>query len=449
MTAGYREPRRPAGAFLLRAKYILLTYSQVDEDVFRWQQVRNIIHEFGGRCRIGRELHSNGGVHFHAFCIKDARFVTRNARKFDVEGFHPNIERINGTPEKVWKYVAKDGNLVHDDIPEPPLGRSKQAKADNVWTTAYETAVNSEDFINQVLKGDTRRAACAFNGVFGTATWLYPKIPFSDYTPPSNLSYEFGGYPEIPAWKQRCFTECLSDDAETAVLPRTRDAADAVSGGQDSTVETSRTGSVGCSSPRAYSVSTGRAEGSTDQASEASETTGTSLGDLFGTDPELPRYAVPDSLPRLKLNTAQHRHKSLVIIGDTKLGKTLVSRSFGRHNYFQNEWNVENFNPDALYNVFDDMEKGLASFHWKAFLGCQHDITVTDKYHKKRPLKNGKPCIYLHNSDPLDSPIGRRNRKWLLGNCIFVYLTSPICNIARERLDEELLQDALMYIPEI
>ena len=403
----------------------MLTYSQVDETTFQHSSIKNVIHDFGGKCRVARETHQDGGTHFHAFCVKDDRFITRNVRRFDVDGCHPNITPILRTPERAWAYVAKDGDIVHDDLPLPPVSRRKQkkpSKDQEVWQTAYDTAVSQTDLLNQLFKGDAARTIRSFNNVQSAAKYLHPERQYTEYTSPPGLIYEFGEYTQIPTWQQLSLGQYTTQpnytyEKEIEAGPSEAPDSDAISTGESG----SMAGSTGAET----------------------STTGTSIDALFGEDCEFTRYGTSPSPELQMLNIAKPRARCLCIIGPTKLGKTLVARSFGLHNYFQGEWNVEQFNPDALYNVFDDIRGQLHGFHFKQFMGCQSDIDVTDKYHKKKRLKNGKPCIYLSNQDPLTTRLGREHREWLVGNCIFVYIDKPLCNIARERLEEEALESLL------
>jgi hypothetical protein len=100
-------------------------------------------------------------------------------------------------------------------------------------------------------------------------------------------------------------------------------------------------------------------------------------------------------------------------------------------------WNLDEWDDSAIYNIFDDIPGQLNSFDYKGFLGAQHELTVADKYKKKRKIQNGKPCIYISNSDPLKTRKGKDDRDWLLANCIFVYVDTPLCNIARVNLQRE------------
>lgn len=373
----------------------------------------------GGKCRIGKETHKDGGIHYHAFCVKESRFISRDPRKFDVAGHHPNIKPILRTPENAWAYVAKEGNLLIDELPDPPVGRSKSARKQEVWHTAPWTSRTPKEAFDLLAKEDPKRAICSFNSVHAALKYLIPTNEYTGYTPPTGLKYELDQYPEIIGWQQRYLPQYTAPTNYTNPVPQS---------------SSSETDSI-------YSRESGHM-GST-------ATSETSIDALFGEDCELSRYDTTNTrlpAPTPKVNAPQHRPKCLVIIGPSRLGKTLVARSFGRHSYFHGNWNIEQYDPDAIYNIFDDIKGQLSAFDFKSFLGAQHDISVTDKYHKKKTYKNGKPAIYLSNNDPLSTKHGRDARDWLKANCIFVYVTTPLCNIAREALERDQLEDMMMYL---
>lgn len=97
------------------------------------------------------------------------------------------------------------------------------------------------------------------------------------------------------------------------------------------------------------------------------------------------------------------RPKSLLLIGPSRLGKTEWARSLGPHMYFNHLMNVDDWNSDSNYIIFDD-------FGWdyipakKCFIGSQKTFTITDKYRKKRTVSWGKPCIILTNDSPTLTP---------------------------------------------
>ncbi|KAG1884935.1 hypothetical protein F4604DRAFT_1918604 [Suillus subluteus] len=127
-----------------------------------------------------------------------------------------------------------------------------------------------------------------------------------------------------------------------------------------------------------------------------------------------------------------HRPQSLVLYGATRLGKTLWARSLmGKHVYFSLLFNLDQYEDDVDYAIFDDLQGGMEYWPaYKGWLGGQMRFNVTDKYRHKVKIDWGRPCIYLANSDPQCDP--KVDIEWLNGNCTFVEITSPIAWVDRE-----------------
>ena len=107
----------------------------------------------------------------------------------------------------------------------------------------------------------------------------------------------------------------------------------------------------------------------------------------------------------------EHRPKGLILIGETRTGKTSLISTLGDFSYFKNVWNVDNWEGLPPFTVMDDMDaqdegKGL-SFSWfKPWFGAQDAMTVTDKYKPKYDILNGKPLIWINNYDINDVIMG-------------------------------------------
>lgn len=94
------------------------------------------------------------------------------------------------------------------------------------------------------------------------------------------------------------------------------------------------------------------------------------------------------------------QRKSLWLHGASRLGKTVLARSLGTHWYMNCAWNVDQYSDEAEYGVLDDIPWESLKYYYKGLLGCQKDVTVTDKYKKKSVIKGGKPVIILTNKLP-------------------------------------------------
>jgi len=63
---------------------------------------------------IGQERHQDGNLHLHALVEYSDKITSRLASLFDVDGFHPNIQKIKNASD--WKnrlrYCKKDGVFI-------------------------------------------------------------------------------------------------------------------------------------------------------------------------------------------------------------------------------------------------------------------------------------------------------------------------------------------------
>nr|AIY33770.1 replication-associated protein [Eragrostis minor streak virus] len=92
------------------------------------------------------------------------------------------------------------------------------------------------------------------------------------------------------------------------------------------------------------------------------------------------------------------RPRSIYICGPTRTGKTTWARSLGRHNYYNSVLDFTHYDPQAEYNVIDDVPFKYCP-QWKALVGAQRDYIVNPKYGKKKKIKGGIPSIILTNDD--------------------------------------------------
>nr|DAI24652.1 MAG TPA: Geminivirus Rep catalytic domain [Genomoviridae sp.] len=401
--------------FRLRAKYILLTYSQAGEE-FDWMKVVEKIHDMNGKIRIAREKHKDGGVHYHAFCVCERRFITRDSNRFNVDYVHPNIQPIMKTPHHAWRYVAKDGDVLLDEIPVPPAGRAKTgATASNeVWTEILSSTSRAE-MLKRVEELQPRAFCTSFNNIFRAAEYRYPsKCAATPYTSPPNLVVELDAYPEIRQWRDE---ELFNNAPDILDIPDLSDGTGSLDGAS------SWPESTGVAVEDQFSDVTGLYEIETDDA----------FANAILTDcPQLSRYPSPpfSNVSLKPTNTPQRRRKSLILWGQSQIGKTLVARSFGRHCYFNDMFNLDEFDDDAEYAVFDDIPGGFKAFNYKGWLGAQHQFNATDKYKRKQTIIWNRPCVFLCNDDPMEKWAGG-DTAWLRKNAIVVEVTSPLCNLAR------------------
>jgi len=125
----------------------------------------------------------------------------------------------------------------------------------------------------------------------------------------------------------------------------------------------------------------------------------------------LDNFDVPESMIQWKeenLDQKPERPKSLLLIGESRKGKTEWARCLGKHVYWNGVHNLDKWDDDAEYVVMDDFtwvyRKGdfvnsNAIERWKPVIGCQKEFEMTDRYRHKQTCHGPKPCIILCNED--------------------------------------------------
>lgn len=131
----------------------------------------------------------------------------------------------------------------------------------------------------------------------------------------------------------------------------------------------------------------------------------------------------------------EHRPKGLILIGDSRTGKTSLMSLFGDFTYFKNIWNSDNWEFLPSYTIMDDMDaqdegKGLNFSWYKPWFGAQDAITITDKYRPKEDIINGKPLIWLNNFDIDETFKSESAQKYIFKNMVYV-------NIGKRNLYEK------------
>lgn len=85
--------------------------------------------------------------------------------------------------------------------------------------------------------------------------------------------------------------------------------------------------------------------------------------------------------------------------------------------YFNTQFNLSKWDPDAEYAVFDDFDDWSRFYQYKAFLGAQEEFELTGKYLRVRTVRWGKPSIVLSNTIPIF-----QDQKWIEANCFIINL---------------------------
>lgn len=182
--------------FRFAAKYGLLTYSQsLGLDPFR---IVDVLAELGAECIVGKELHSDGGTHYHAFFMFAGKFQSRNPRIFDVDGHHPNILRGRKTPEQMYDYATKDGDVVAGGLQRPDDPVSSKNDSDDFWRCVF-AAETREETLRVAQESSVSLLGRYFFQVRAIAEGKAMRSPL-DFVSPPELEWELGPYPELTDW---------------------------------------------------------------------------------------------------------------------------------------------------------------------------------------------------------------------------------------------------------
>lgn len=116
--------------------------------------------------------------------------------------------------------------------------------------------------------------------------------------------------------------------------------------------------------------------------------------------------------------------RSLWFVGPTRMGKTCLARSIGPHWYIGHNWNLTKIcDEEGVYGVLDDIEDEWLIRNMKALLGCQKDVSLHDKFYRKKEFKLGYPVIICTNELPT---VNNKQAEWLRSNVDFYQINNSI-----------------------
>lgn len=121
------------------------------------------------------------------------------------------------------------------------------------------------------------------------------------------------------------------------------------------------------------------------------------------------------------------RAKSLWLWGRSRLGKTALAQSLGKHTRIANVWNFELVDSTGLaqYLILDDISWESWKYQFKTLLGCQRDVVFSGKYQKPTSFVFGIPAVVLSNTLP---EFTREESEWLAENVSFVLIDVALFN---------------------
>lgn len=185
----------PSNFHLKNRRYVLFTYSQAGPDFDYWAVV-DLLGELGAECIVGRELHEDGGIHYHVFADFGRLFSTRKIRIFDVGGQHPNIKPIGRTPAKAYDYAIKDGDVVAGGLGRP--GGDCDWDPDNFWAAATH-AGSADEFLHFCDQLAPRDLVRSFPNFRAYANWKW-NDRVAVYDQPDGAVFDTTAAPGIDEW---------------------------------------------------------------------------------------------------------------------------------------------------------------------------------------------------------------------------------------------------------
>lgn len=184
-------------SYTFNAKYGLLTYAQCGSlDPFA---VVNHLSGLGAECIVGRESHADGGIHLHAFFMFERQRNFRRTDVFDVDGRHPNILRGRQSPEKMWDYATKDGDIVGGGLGRPC--RKELPTASSVWDTII-LCDTREEFFETCAELAPRALLTSFTSLRAYAEWRYRVEP-TPYEHPKEAIFSTSQFPQLDGFVQQ------------------------------------------------------------------------------------------------------------------------------------------------------------------------------------------------------------------------------------------------------
>lgn len=370
-------------------RYIMLTYSQTGKS-WPYQQLVAMLDSLGAKYRIGRERHADGGFHFHAFVNFERKYDFEDVHKFCVGQkrssrtncpgqTHCNILRVYKTPENTWDYVGK--SCPPPDGPPLQAGETLESRTGELVASNCERPTprkggssrdenwahslslpTGKEFSEDVEKHSPRDYVVHHNAIQKIAESKDYIKPLPKEPSVEGLIVHWSRFPTIKRW----VLDSLPNGIE--IISRLAEAG-------------------------SYS----------EQDREGDQNYLNSRTSLRG-----------------------ERIKSLILVGDTKLGKTDFATNLGKHIHFHYDFHLkallEMGSENLEYVIFDDVSwhnNALKQDRYKSWLGCQESFYVTDKYSKKKELHFGKPCIFSTNKSPYEA-MRVEDMRWLSENCVIV-----------------------------
>ncbi|AXB22594.1 replication associated protein [Alces alces faeces associated circular virus MP65] len=226
LAAGAQEPadipgvtgpgQRRKGTFRCKNQRLFLTYSQVGSG---WdpQSLTDDLERLGAVHRLGKELHQDGGIHYHCYVDFGRPLEFENCHKFCYggppsagcpKGGHCNILVIRRTPHHAWDYAGKDGDVISENCPRPLVVKG-QSERKAEWVYCLD-ATGFDNFYERIKDVDPASLVKSSFSVEHCAKRLFRQRQPETFTPIDGLQFHWESFPKVAQWVLRV----LPDDRQ-------------------------------------------------------------------------------------------------------------------------------------------------------------------------------------------------------------------------------------------
>lgn len=148
------------------------------------------------------EHHEDGTPHLHASLGFTSKLDIRNEAKFDIAGFHPNIQPTSSV-DNANKYLEKEDNdvLRYGNVPEPG---TKKRKID--YGAVIDSSSSSTEFIANLERVDPRMVITSFSSVLAFAQHRFKPCEIVYESPYTIADFPFVP-PEFTDWISEYFVQ--------------------------------------------------------------------------------------------------------------------------------------------------------------------------------------------------------------------------------------------------
>lgn len=193
--------------FRCRSRNFIITFPQVPEHIQHEFDagtpfLERVTANFGNPlcCRLGRERHSDAGIHYHIYLGFDKIVTINSSTAFDYFGAHGNIKSVRRTPNKVFDYVGKDGDIRLEHGEPPADARSRGEDNSNKWSDIISRDTK-EEFLSAFRQQAPRDWLLSNQRILEYANLYYPEEKPEYEAPPITVERE--RYPEISEWENQ------------------------------------------------------------------------------------------------------------------------------------------------------------------------------------------------------------------------------------------------------